>query len=235
MNPPLVSVLMPTFNRPQFIRRAVDAVLDQSYRNVQLIVKDGGESIRHLLPDDDRLTYVHGIDRGIAHAMNQAQALAEGDLRCWANDDDRMLPRALEHAVRVLGNRAWGYGNMRVNDENDQFLFIAYGPNPWNVIRNIAANGVPQPAAFWTRWAAEVIGPFDEEVGVCCDADYWDRLGQLWEPVRTQKVLAHYTQHPSSLSVTNDKVIQESAQRVRLKHTDWVAAHSRRAQRRARP
>ncbi len=218
MKEPLISVLMPTFNRPEFITTAVTAVLNQSYRNVEVIVKDGGSPIGDRLPKDSRLRYIQCPDRGIAHAMNQMLGVAEGELLTWANDDDIMLPGTLAHAIRFLDYHAWGYGSIRVNDDAGRFLWVAHGPNPWNLVRNIQANGVPQPACFWTRWAADLIGEFDEEIGVCCDADYWDRLGQLFDPVRTTKVLAWYSRHEGSLSVAEDKVLRESAQRVRVKH-----------------
>lgn len=72
----MISVLMPTFNRPNFIRGAVEAILAQDYPDFEIIVKDGGESIEHLLPSDPRVKYIWNKDRGITDAMNQAMKAA---------------------------------------------------------------------------------------------------------------------------------------------------------------
>jgi len=118
---PLVSVVMPTYNRPYFLReRSIPSVLQQTYTNWELIVVgDGPEdnSIRDAVESvhDDRVRYseiVRPNYSGLsaqhlwhiagAAARNHALDLALGEIICPLDDDDEFLPHHLEDCVRAL-------------------------------------------------------------------------------------------------------------------------------------
>ena len=149
-----ISVLIPTFNRPQFIRGAIDAILAQDYSDFEIIVKDGGESIEHLLPKDDRIKYIWNKDRGITDAMNQAMKVSTGDIFVWANDDDRITSGTFQYVIDNIGDAKWAYGYIRMTNGKDE---IRWG-EPWNYERLKKNNIVPQPSVYWTREAYEEVG-----------------------------------------------------------------------------
>lgn len=204
-----ISILMPTFNRPEFIRQAVDAALAQT-TEIELIVKDGGESIYHLLPKDDRIIYIHSKDRGITHAMNTAMKTATGEVMCWANDDDLLLPNATEVVEREIGEAEWLYGKALTTDS------VIMG-GEWNYNRLLRENYIPQPAVFWKREAYELIGEMDEKNDLVSDYDYWIRLGQFGKPKVINDILATYTIHPGQITATRQFDQEIQANRVRDK------------------
>ncbi len=106
---PVVSVLIPTFNRPRFLAEAVTSVLQQSYTNLQVIVvNDGGQDVRNIIDsfNDSRLNYIYGKENlGKAFCLNQALNRAEGKYIAYLDDDDLYYPHHIETLVDVLENQ----------------------------------------------------------------------------------------------------------------------------------
>lgn len=101
---PLVSCIMPTANRRRFVPLALDAFLRQDYPRRELIViDDGADAIRDLMPEDDRVRYVR-LDRraSVGAKRNKACKLARGTLIAHWDDDDWSAPRRLRVQVEAL-------------------------------------------------------------------------------------------------------------------------------------
>jgi glycosyltransferase involved in cell wall biosynthesis len=199
----MISVLMPTFNRPDFIRGAIDAILTQDYSDFEIIVKDGGESIEHLLPTDPRIRYIHNKDRGITDAMNQAMKAAKGDIFVWANDDDRITHGTFKYVVENIGDYKWLFGKIKLTTGQTMGGGYSYQ-------ELLKANIVPQPAVYWTREAMEEVGYMSEEQDLVSDYEYWLRLGAEFEPKVVDRILAEYTIHNDQ--ITSKIPAQQSTQ-----------------------
>lgn len=106
LEPPLVSVVVPTYNRAYLVGRTVESILAQRYRNFELlVVNDGGtdttaEAVAGYR--DSRLSYLVKTNGGPASARNFGLAQARGDLVAFCDDDDCWFPEKLETQVRFL-------------------------------------------------------------------------------------------------------------------------------------
>lgn len=200
-----ISVLIPTYNRPNFIRGAVDAILEQT-GDFEIIIKDGGESIEHLLPKDDRIKYIWNKDRGITDAMNQAMRVATGDVFVWANDDDRIAPGTFEYVRKNLGKAKWGYGYIMMTNGVSE---MKWGQE-WDYNKLKQGNFVPQPSVYWTREAYETVGEMSEENDLVSDYEYWLRLGSRFEPAFFDRIMAFYTLHKDQITqkITGEQLRQ---------------------------
>lgn len=104
---PLVSVILPTFNRSELLYLACQSVLSQSYRNLELIVVDDA-STEDLQPvidrlEDDRVRMLrHERNRGAAAARNTGIADAKGAFIAFQDSDDLWLPGKLERQVKMF-------------------------------------------------------------------------------------------------------------------------------------
>jgi glycosyltransferase involved in cell wall biosynthesis len=99
---PAVSVIIPTYNAPQFLVEAVDSVLAQTFRDFELIVVDDGsgpETRAALSPCMSKIRYVRQENAGIAGARNRGIAEARGRFIAFLDHDDLWLP---EHLDRQL-------------------------------------------------------------------------------------------------------------------------------------
>ncbi len=105
---PLVSVLIPTFNRPQYLSIALASVLRQSYRNLEIIVvNDGGTDVSDLINsfDDQRLMFINRKENhGKAFSLNEALDRANGKYVAYLDDDDLYYPNHIELLVNALEN-----------------------------------------------------------------------------------------------------------------------------------
>lgn len=103
---PLVSILMPTFNRAHLLPGSIGSVLAQDYTNWELIVWDDGstDNTHHVVESfsDERVRYFWGKNSGQSHALNQALAVAEGQYIAFLDDDDQWTEQKLAVQVRIL-------------------------------------------------------------------------------------------------------------------------------------
>lgn len=109
MPDPLVSIGLPVYNGERFLAAAIDSLLGQSYRNLELVISDNAstdgtpEICRRYAGLDDRVRYSRLPENigGVPNA-NRVFTLATGTYFMWAADDDVWLPTYVEGCVRVL-------------------------------------------------------------------------------------------------------------------------------------
>jgi O-antigen biosynthesis protein len=101
---PLVSCIMPTCNRPAFVRQAVHYFLGQDYPNRELVVVDDSDrSVRRLLPRDPRIRYFRLHGRMVLGAKrNVAVARSRGEIIVHWDDDDWYAPYRISYQVGSL-------------------------------------------------------------------------------------------------------------------------------------
>jgi glycosyltransferase involved in cell wall biosynthesis len=114
MIPGLVSVIIPTYNRSNYLQEAVDSVFAQTYPLVEILViddgsTDGGDTtksaLKPYLSGDHRLpkvTYLYQKNGGLVSAVNRGLVLARGEYIQRLDDDDRLLPEKLARSVELF-------------------------------------------------------------------------------------------------------------------------------------
>ena len=114
MIPRLVSVIIPTYNRPDYLREAIDSVFAQTYPSIEILVIDDGSSDGgaltksalkpYLSPDSQppKVTYLYQKNSGLVSAVNRGLMLARGEYIQRLDDDDRLLPEKISRSVEVF-------------------------------------------------------------------------------------------------------------------------------------
>ena len=98
----LVSVIIPVFNAGRTIEKCIDSVLNQTYRNVEIVAIDDGSNdesydvIRKMAAIDDRIAGYHKTNGGVSSARNLGLDHATGDWVFFLDSDDWLFPEALE-------------------------------------------------------------------------------------------------------------------------------------------
>src|SRR5580698_8265824 len=103
--PPLVSIVTPSYNMATYLPETIESVLNQDYPRLEYIVMDAGStdgSLEILERYRGRLSYTSAPDRGPSDAAFQGFRRASGDILAWVNADDTLLPGAVPVAVRYL-------------------------------------------------------------------------------------------------------------------------------------
>jgi glycosyltransferase involved in cell wall biosynthesis len=99
------SVLLPVYNREKYVRQAVDSVLNQTFKDFELLVVDDGSTDKSpeiLKSYGSKLTLIPQDNRGPEVARNTAAALAQGEYLVYLDSDDFFLPFALETFDKVI-------------------------------------------------------------------------------------------------------------------------------------
>lgn len=183
---PLVSVILPTFNRAATLPRAVRSVLQQSYRNLELIVVDDGstDDTGRVLRTcaDDRSRLIHRARGGPGAARNTGIATARGDLIAFQDSDDEWLPQKLARQVAALRNAGANFGvNICCYREHSPGKAADFLPDEF-MARGEALGSLLSGRNFITpTWlvrksALDRAGVFDEGLPSCEDYDLLFRL-----------------------------------------------------------
>ncbi len=106
---PKVSVILCFYNEERYLPEALDSILSQTYRNLEVVVindgsTDGSEAVvRKYMEKDERIIYrSHTPNHGLAYARNRGLETATGEFAGFFDADDRMLPDKTEKEVRFL-------------------------------------------------------------------------------------------------------------------------------------
>ena len=191
---PTVSIIMPTFNRLNFLRASVDSVFAQTFQSWELIVADDGsegETAEYLskLADLPRVRLLRLAHTGNPGAVrNAALRVARGEYVAFLDSDDVWMPTKLEvqlAALRASGDCHWSYtDHVRINDagqsinsERNPRRTLPDGDIVEALLRLRA--GTPTPTVMAERELIERAGGFDQQQGLHEDYDLWLRLALL--------------------------------------------------------
>ncbi len=100
---PLFSIILPTYDRPKYLREAIASVLGQTMTDFELLVVDDGSRVPVVVPEDPRITLVRlEVNKGPAVARNAGLDVAAGEYLTFLDDDDVFTPHRLELALPAL-------------------------------------------------------------------------------------------------------------------------------------
>ncbi len=108
MKQPLVSVVVPAFNRAYCLERTIESALRQTYGNVEVLIVDDGSTdetaalVERRYGDDSRVRYLHQSNQGVAAARNTGLAAVRGEYIALLDSDDIWYPWKLTLQVAVF-------------------------------------------------------------------------------------------------------------------------------------
>lgn len=102
-----ISVLIPMFNRQEYIYEAVTSILNQTYKNLDVIIYDDGSTdssiniVKRLMDKDSRIQLIEGKEnKGIGHARNMLIEACRTEYACWQDSDDISDPNKIELQIK---------------------------------------------------------------------------------------------------------------------------------------
>jgi glycosyltransferase involved in cell wall biosynthesis len=184
LNKPLVTVIIPTYNRGWIVQEAIDSVLDQDFSDFELIVVDDGsdDNTREILGAyANAITVLHQSNRGVSAARNRGITEASGQLIAFLDSDDLWLPGKLATQVKFFEKNAaaminqtqeiWIRNGKRVNPKKRHHKFSGM------IFERSLALCLVSPSAVMIRKSLfDIVGGFDESLPACEDYDLWLRI-----------------------------------------------------------
>jgi glycosyltransferase involved in cell wall biosynthesis len=181
---PLVSVILPTYNRGWILTEAIDSVLAQDYKEYELIVVDDGstDNTREILDAYGQDIFVlRQANKGVSAARNRGIAEAKGQLVAFLDSDDLWLPRKLSRQIDYFNlnpdtvinqtEEIWMRNGVRVNPKDRH-------RKPSGMIFELSLGLclVSPSAVMIQKTLFDAVGAFDENLPACEDYDLWLRI-----------------------------------------------------------
>jgi glycosyltransferase involved in cell wall biosynthesis len=204
----LVSVIITCYNQARFLGQAIDSVLAQSYRPVQIIVVDDGSSddTPHLISNYPGVHYIRQENLGVAAARNAGLRQSKGEYLVFLDGDDRLLPDALMIGVNALKAHpscAFVYGHCNVIAADGTPLPSARQPpvesDHYPLL--LQDNFIWMPAMVMYRRATfQSLEGFSESADHSCDYEMYLRITRNYPVHCHDKVVAEWRRHGHNTS-----------------------------------
>jgi glycosyltransferase involved in cell wall biosynthesis len=180
--PLLISVVIPTRNRANYLASAIESVLQQDYPHIECIVADGGSTDgTHAVLEryGDRISWFSEPDSGAFEAINKGWRRCHGEVLAWLNADDRWEPGAAAMVASVMQEHPEAdvvYGDCGVIDAHGNRL-EDLPARVWDLKAAVLRcdHIINQAASFIRRSTIERVGYLHE--AWCHDHDLWLRIG----------------------------------------------------------
>jgi glycosyltransferase involved in cell wall biosynthesis len=203
---PLVSIVLTTLNGARYLRQSLDSCLGQTYRNIELLVVDGGstDGTLDILAEyhDERVRIIHQVGNAgkLPGAINLGLAHANGEYLTWTQDDCYYATNAIEKMVDVLERRP----EIGQTYADWWLLRVGHAPEwihvpPPNEIAS-SKSDVVGVCFLIRRKVREVIGEHSLDAYPSQDYDYRLRISQHFQSERIEEALYFYRLHESSLT-----------------------------------
>lgn len=174
-----IDVIIPTFNRASILKRSIESVLNQSYKDFTLTVVDDGstDNTEELIKNYPQVKYLKQDNRGVSAARNLGIKNATSNWVAFLDSDDEWLPHKLEAQVKFLkenpkihfvhSNEIWIRNGVRVNPK------VKFDKSSLNLFQRSLETCLISPSTVLMK---KDLAQFDETMEICEDYDLWLKI-----------------------------------------------------------
>ena len=207
---PLVSIIMPTYNRERIINKAIDSVLEQSYDNWELIIVDDGSSDNTLsllnqITNSKIKILSHDKNKGVAFARNTGLKGAVGEYVMYLDSDNQWDSRYVETMVGAFIELpqadAIYSGQLLYKDDESKPHAVRFGSFNKSLLHN--RNYIDMSCFCHKRSVFEEIGGFNENLTHLSDWDYILKIANNFNVFSVPVLLSKYYEY-SNLNRISD-------------------------------
>ena len=225
-----VSIVLPVYNGEDSLSDAIESVLNQTYKNLELIIvndcsSDGtAKIIEKYALQDKRIGIINNkINQKLPRSLNIGFKAATGEYLTWTSDDNVYRESAIERMVSVLDHKTdigMVYTDYTIVNElgNQMETYVNIVQNP----ENLRLMSVVGACFLYRRSVAERVGEYDAELFLAEDYDYWIRIWKCAKCLALHENLYVYKLQGKSLTATKSKAAHLQKGKVISKHYDFL-------------
>lgn len=220
---PLVSVIIPTFNREVYLLKAIESVVNQSYKNIETLVVDDGSEFNYaesICSQYENCTYFYKKNGGLSSARNFGISQAKGEFIAFLDDDDFWDPHKIAKQIETFdsnpnvdmihskvaivdeyGNLTGEFGGASANKLHKRSGYVFWNALGVWVVRS------PTPLIRKKVFQSDLL--FDEDIKVGEDIDFYQRMFYRHRVCYIDEPLAFYREYndENRLSLQQEKYI----------------------------
>ncbi|ADG70240.1 glycosyltransferase [Brachyspira murdochii] len=224
---PLISIIIPVYNGENYIKDAINSALNQTYRNIEVIVVDDGskdDTANIVKSFRDKITYIYKNNGGVASALNYAIKEAKGDYISWLSHDDIYYPNKIEEEVNELENiddKTVIYSGFEF--VNEKLELITVFENSYkteyrrlnNNFYSILLSDIGGCTLLIPKEVFSNVGFFNENLLCVQDYDFWFRMFKHGYKVKyIPKVLLQYRIHKKQDSNSKKDLLRNEGNKL---------------------
>ena len=216
--PPLASVIIPTYNRPESLKEAIQSVLRQEYTYFEIIViNDGGVDVQAVingLNAGNKIKYLsHEKNKGLAAARNTGIRISNGKYIAYLDDDDIFYPSHLGVLVNFLESNEFNVAFTKAcrayqTIENDKYIItkrdIPYTAD-FDEDKILINNTIPVLCVMHEKSCLEEVGLFDENLTSHEDWDLWIRMSRKFRFAHINELTCEFRWRDDGTTMTGER------------------------------
>ena len=227
-----VSIVLPVYNQAEYLEESIESVLNQTYKNFELIVVNDGstdnvERVLDKYTNHPKVKIITQRNQKLPMALNNGFLHATGEYLTWTSADNVMLPKMIEKLVEFLNKNLYVsmvYGDYQAIDDNGKPLKdVNFRPHNQDrkdssiirLPRNVTFENLHDSgdnfigACFMYRdYVAKIIGSYDPQAFGAEDYDYWMRINEIFgiSHLGSDEILYKYRVHKNTLNAKAEEL-----------------------------
>ena len=211
-----VSIVIPTYNRPEKLTRAINSVLNQTFQDWELIVVNDHPDVdvKNAIPEcTDHIYIHHEQNQGAPVARNNGIQAASGRYIALLDDDDTWEPLKLEQQINKFESLDNSFGLVYTGREviDGDEVVNTYIPQHEGWIQDVLLhkNIIPSESPLIRKECFETVGLFDPSFESSQDLDLWIRIADQYKIAAVKESLAaSYAGHGNRISANPERKYQ---------------------------
>lgn len=199
-----VSIILPTYNGTRFLHESIASCLDQSCKDIELIIVDdfSTEDVSRITDrfNDARMRLIRNESNlGLPGALNEGFRVSQGDYLTWTSDDNYYAQDAIKVMRDELDNSPdidFVYCNYTFIDNEGRLRDAIQTGKPGDLdLQNCIG-----PCFLYRRKVYEAVGDYDQNCTLAEDYDYWLRIRKRFTMKKIDEYLYFFRLHGASLT-----------------------------------
>ncbi len=231
-NEPLVTVVLPVYNRPNVIK-TIESILNQTYKNLEILIIDNCstdktvEEIRKIQDDRIRLI-INEKNMGQTYSINRGLELSRGKYIARIDSDDIALPSRIEKQVEFLENNpefvlcgSW----VKYISDDDEELYTVKTCSTYEGMKfmQTIACGMYHPASMYRKDIIDTYNiRYDYNIHMAEDYDLWAKLMQHGKALNLPEVLLYYRRGSSNDSEKHREIMGKESLEIRRRICETI-------------
>jgi glycosyltransferase involved in cell wall biosynthesis len=203
---PLVSIIIPCYNHGKYLSQAVESILAQDYKNIEIVVVDDGsaDNTKTVAQEYNEVKYVYQTNQGLSAARNTGIDNSTGEFLIFLDADDWLLPEAISKNLKFFCQEeriafvSGGYQMLNVKQGNVATIKNAVEGDYYHELLKV--NYIGMHAAVMFRRSVFKDFRYDTSLRASEDYDLYLRIARKYPVTHHTEPIAMYRKHESNMS-----------------------------------